>query len=388
MAEVADLSRDISITPGASETGAANAPSRLDKRKLVLAVSLLALASVGVWQGERWWTVGRFMVSTDDAYVSARSATISAKVSGYVASVDYGDNANVKPGDLLIKIDNGDYRLAVQSARNNAATQQAVIARLESQGLAQQAAVDQTKAQLDSAQAGATRAESELQRQQELAARDFSSKQKLEQAVASRDQGNAEVKRAEAALAAAQANVQMLKAQQEEARRTLAQFETALAKAERDLSFTEIRAPFGGMMGNRAVQIGDYVQPGQRLASLVPLDAVYVDANFKETQLGELRRGQPVQISVDALPGREIEGAVESIAPASGSVFSLLPPENATGNFTKIVQRVPVRVSIPASVAHQHNLRPGMSVYVSVNTKAGAEAKPMTAASLTAPHNE
>ena len=148
--------------------------------------------------------------------------------------------------------------------------------------------------------------------------------------------------------------------------------QTALAKAERDLSFTVIRAPFDGVVGNRAVQVGDYVQPTQRLASLVPLEAVYIDANFKETQVARLQPGQPVSIAVDALPGRTLEGRVASFAPASGSVFSLLPPDNATGNFTKIVQRVPVRILVPADVAEQAVLRPGMSVVVNVNTKPGA----------------
>jgi membrane fusion protein (multidrug efflux system) len=145
-----------------------------------------------------------------------------------------------------------------------------------------------------------------------------------------------------------------------------------------------IRAPFDGVVGNRAMQVGDYVQPTQRLASLVPLDAIYVDANFKETQLARLQPGQPVAIAVDAFPGRKLEGRVASFAPASGSVFSLLPPDNATGNFTKIVQRLPVRILVPAEVAEQSLLRPGMSVVVSVNTRSGApvSAQRMTSASV------
>ena len=156
---------------------------------------------------------------------------------------------------------------------------------------------------------------------------------------------------------------------------------TALAKAERDLSFTVIRAPFDGVVGNRGVQAGDYVQPGQRLASLVPLDEVYVDANFKETQLAHLRPGQKVAITVDALPDQAIEGTISSLAPASGAVFSLLPPDNATGNFTKIVQRLPVRVSVPLEVATRQLLRPGMSVVVSVNTKPGVATEATRTAS-------
>ncbi len=179
---------------------------------------------------------------------------------------------------------------------------------------------------------------------------------------------------AQAAIESAVSNVEVLKGQQQEAISTLAELKTALAKAERDLSFTVIRAPIDGVIGNRAVQTGDYVQTGQRLASLVPLDEVYVTANFKETQLGSLRPGQTASITVDALPDHAIEGTVESFSPASGSVFSLLPPDNATGNFTKIVQRLPVRIHVPAAVAREGLLRPGMSVVVSVNTKAAAVA--------------
>jgi membrane fusion protein, multidrug efflux system len=161
----------------------------------------------------------------------------------------------------------------------------------------------------------------------------------------------------------------VLKAQQQEAARTLDELKTALAKAERDLSFTVIRAPVDGVFGNRAVQAGDYVQTGQRIASIVPLDDVYIEANFKETQLDRLRPGQPVLINVDALPEDAITGTVSSLSPASGAVFSLLPPDNATGNFTKIVQRLPVRIEVPAKVAEERLLRPGMSVIVSVDTK-------------------
>ena len=336
------------------------------------ALGLLAAIGVGAYYGHYWWTAGRYLVSTDDAYVGAKSATLSPKVSGYVSDIIVADNTRVASGDVIARIDDGDYQLAVQTARDQIAVQHATIERLGQQTAAQEAAVDQAKAQLASAKAGATRADLELKRQQDLAARQVSSQQLLEQARAGYDQAVASVKASEAAIEAATANVGVLKSQQEEARRTLKQFETSLAKAERDLSFTLIRAPFDGVIGNRAVQVGDYVQPTQRLASLVPLDAVYIDANFKETQLAKVHPGQPVSISVDAFPDRKIEGRVASVAPASGSVFSLLPPDNATGNFTKIVQRLPVRILVPAAVAEQSLLRPGMSVVVSVNTKPGA----------------
>ena len=252
---------------------------------------------------------------------------------------------------------------------------------------AQEAAVEQARTQLASAQAAARRMELELNRQNALVAHDWSSRQLQEQAQANRDQAIAGVQGAQAAIDSAVANVEVLKGQRQEAISTLDELKTALAKAERDLSFTVIRAPIDGVVGNRAVQTGDYVQTGQRLASLVPLAEVYVTANFKETQVARLRPGQVVSIAVDALPEHNIQGTVESFSPASGAVFSLLPPDNATGNFTKIVQRLPVRIHVPIDVAREGLLRPGMSVVVSVNTKSSAVAdndKPLQVQSASA----
>ena len=348
-------------------------PKRRRKLALIGAGAALAIA-VGGWFGYNYFTVGRFIVSTDDAYVHADATTLAAKVSGYVSTIGVADNARVHAGDVIARIDDGDYRLAVDAARDKVATQQATVVRIGRQITAQQAAVSQATAQIDSAQAVERRAQSELKRQQALAGKEFASRQTLEQAQSSRDQAVAAVKSTQAALDAANATVDVLKAQQQEAARTLKELQTALAKAERDLSFTVIRAPIDGVIGNRAMQVGDFVQTGQRLASLVPLDDVYIDANFKETQLARLKPGQPVTVHVDALPDREIAGTVTSVSPASGAVFSLLPPDNATGNFTKIVQRLAVRIHLPAKVADSRLLRPGMSVVVSVNTKPQSKA--------------
>jgi membrane fusion protein (multidrug efflux system) len=368
-----------------SQPQSAERPAKgsLVKRGIIAAVAI-ALLGGAAYFGQYWWTTGRYYVTTDDAYVGARNATLSPKVSGYISEVAVDDNATVKAGDVIARIDDGDYKLAVQTAKDQVAVQQASIERLGKQVVAQEASVDQAKAQLNSAKAGEIKAGQDLKRQQDLANRQINSRQSLEQAQAAYDQAVAAVQAADAAVESAAANVDVIKAQKEEAARTLKQLETALAKAERDLTFTVLRAPFDGVMGNRAVQVGDYVQPTQRLASLVPLEAVYIDANFKETQFNSLQAGQPVTISIDALPGRKLVGRVASFAPASGSVFSLLPPDNATGNFTKIVQRLPVRIQLPVSVAEQSVLRPGMSVVVSVNTKPGAVAasQPMSTASL------
>jgi membrane fusion protein (multidrug efflux system) len=355
--------------------------SPLRSRKfLMLGALSAALLAGAAWYGTHWWVVGRFMVSTDDAYVKAQNTTLAAKTAGYVAEILVADNGAVKAGDVIARIDDGDFRLAATSARERVLSQEATIARIGQQAVSAQAMVAQARAQLLSAQAGATRGQSELDRQQALAAKDYASKQALETAQANREQTAAAVANAQAGIDAAVANVEVLNAQQQEAIRLRDELRTALAKAERDLAFTEIRAPVTGVIGNRAMQVGDYVQVGQRLASLVPLDEVYIVANFKETQMAHLRPGQKVFVNVDALPDHAIEATVESFSPASGAVFSLLPPDNATGNFTKIVQRLPVRIHVPEDIATQRALRPGMSVVVNVDTKPDATA---TAASPT-----
>jgi membrane fusion protein, multidrug efflux system len=338
------------------------------RRTIIASAVAIALAAGGAF-GAHWWVSGRYVISTDDAYVRAHNTTLASKISGYVATIPTEDNAPIRAGDVIATIDDGDYKLAADAAREKVATQQATVDRIGPQIAAQAANVEQAKAQMISAQAAAKRMQLEFERQQALAAQKFASEQALEQAVANRDQAAASVASAQAVIDGAAATLDVLKAQQQEAARTLDELKTAQAKAERDLSFTVIRAPVDGVFGNRAVQTGDYVQTGQRIASLVPLDDVYVEANFKETQLAQLRPGQPVSISVDALPEHAIEGTVASLSPASGAVFSLLPPDNATGNFTKIVQRLPVRIEVPAKVAAQRLLRPGMSVVVSVDTK-------------------
>jgi len=359
-----------------AKAGAAAKPNRrrlvlrpaLNKRTAIVA-ALAAILVLGGYAGVHWWVSGRYMVSTDDAYVRAHNTTLASKISGYVASVPIEDNAAIHAGDVIATIDDGDYKLAADAAREKVATEQATVDRIGQQVVAQAATVEQAKAEMISAQAGAKKTQLEFERQKTLAAQTYASQQQLEQAEANRDQAAAAVASAQAVIDAAAANLDVLKAQQQEAARTLDELATAVAKAERDLSFTVIRAPVDGVFSNRAVQTGDYVQTGQRIGSLVPLDDVYIEANFKETQLGRLRPGQPVSVSVDADPEHAIAGTVESLSPASGAIFSLLPPDNATGNFTKIVQRLPLRIEVPAAVAAQGVLRPGMSVVVSVDTK-------------------
>lgn len=339
------------------------------RKRRILALLLLAVLAAGGYAGWRYWTEWRFLVSTDDAYVAGDITILAAKVSGYIRSIEVQNDQWVKEGEVIARIDDVDYRLAVQSARDKLATLEATTDRIGRQVAAAKAQVIQAEPQIAASRADQLRAQSDYDRQAKLAQADFASKAKFEQARADRDRAVAAVKTAEAALVVARANVDVLEAQRVEAARSADEARTQLARAERDLAFTDIRAPVSGVVGNRAVQIGSYVTPGQRLAALVPLDTVHIDANFKETQLASIKPGQIVRLEVDAYPGRDVPATVESIAPASGSQYSLLPPENATGNFTKIVQRVPVRVKVDPKAAARGFLRPGMSVVAKVDIR-------------------
>ena len=344
-------------------------PPRRGRRRLVLLALLLAALTVGGYYGFGWWTTGRFIVSTDDAYVAADMSVLAAKVPGLISKVSVNDNEEVKAGTLLVSIDDGDYKLAVDAAANRLATQDATIDRIAKQIEAQIASLAHAKAQLASAQAELVRAEAAFERAQKLAATDFGTRATLDQARADRDKAVAGITSAKSGLDQANAMLDVLKAQQMEAVRTRAELVTALDRAKRDLEFTQIRAPFDGVVGNRAVEVGQYVQAGTRVMALVPMGTVRVEANLKETQLASVKPGQPVDVTVDAFGGRAFAGRVESVSPASGSLFSLLPPENATGNFTKIVQRLTVRVALSDDVICEGILRPGMSVVVGINTR-------------------
>jgi membrane fusion protein (multidrug efflux system) len=378
-----------------SSQGGALAPIAAPKpkrsiRSLILPAIIIAAVGYGGLKGYDWFVNGRFLVSTDDAYVGADTAIIAAKVAGHISLVSAADNSFVHKGDLLIKIDDGDYQLAVTTAKDKIATQDATIARIGRQVEAQRAVISQMQAQVDAAhaqllanEADRQRAALEFERSQKLAETSFGSQQRLEQATADRARtaaalsgANASAAGAEAAQIGARANLDVLEAQKMEAVRTRGELETALAKAERDLSFTTIAAPFDGVVGNRAAKLGEYVQPGTRLLALVPLSSAYVDANFKETQLASIRPGQKVDVAVDSLDGRVIEGVVSSVAPASGAQFSLLPPDNATGNFTKVVQRVAVRIALPPDALQKGDLRPGLSVVATVRTRDESQPAP------------
>jgi membrane fusion protein (multidrug efflux system) len=365
----AEARREVENPPKDVMASAAPPPKGKMLRRAGLLLLGTAAIGAGLWFGGNWWFNGRFIVSTDDAYVGAEMATISAKLSANIASVSVVQNQQVKAGQPLVALDDGDWRIALESARAKSATATATLARIDSQIEAGRASLQQAQAQEVSAQAGVTRTVADFERANSLAAKSYGSQATLDAATAARDQAKALLGSAQAGVAAAQANIEVLKAQRVEAARQGDELKVAEQKAERDLSFTKVAAPIDGLVANTNVQLGDLVSAGKRLMSIVPLDQVYVDANFKETQVGPLKIGDRATITVDALPGQVFEGKVSGISGGTGSVFTLLPPDNATGNFTKIVQRVPVRIMLAPEAAARHVLRPGMSVVVKIDPR-------------------
>lgn len=355
------------------------APPQKKARKPILPVLGLALLAAGAWFGYDWWTTGRFMVSTDDAYIEGDIATISPKVSGYVAKVDVVANQKVKAGDPLVTLDDGDYRIAAEQAEAKIATQQLALSRFDAQLAGAKASLAQTEAQKKALEATVRGAELAQKRASDLQSKAVGTVASRDNADVALDQARANLAGADANIAAAKANITVLEAQRTEAESEIRSLALARDKANRDLGFTVLKAPYDGIVGNVSVQVGDLVSAGQRLAALVPVSQLYIDANFKETQIAHLVPGSKVKVHVDAYEDHPIEGTVASIAPASGSVFSLLPAENATGNFTKVIQRVPVRITLPPDVLAEGHLRAGLSVVVDVDTRTAPDGTKVAA---------
>ncbi|MER9232770.1 HlyD family secretion protein [Mesorhizobium sp. M0622] len=358
----------------ADVTPLAPAKKKRSMRSMLLPIIGLTLLGAGAWYGYDYWTDGRFMITTDDAYVQADTAFISPKISGYVDQVKVTENQQVKAGDPLLVVDDGDYKIAVAQAAAQIATLTKTLDRIDAQTEAARASLKQAQAQKTADQAAADNAKRVQVRAAQLLKTRVGTQAQLDDAQTAVEQANAALAGADAQIAAAQANIGVLQAQRAESASTLASLQLAHDKAVRDLSFTVLRAPYDGVVGNRSVEQGDLISPGQKLAVIVPMDKLYIVANFKETQLARLVPGEKVRVSVDAIDGQDFEGTVSSLAPASGAVFSLLPPENATGNFTKVVQRVPVRIDVPAEVLKTGRLRAGLSVVVAVDSRTAPSA--------------
>ncbi|WP_028746561.1 HlyD family secretion protein [Rhizobium mesoamericanum] len=360
------------VAPAADVAPAVEASGK-SSRKIVkptiIAAALVAGAALAVDYGHHYWTVGRYIESTDDAYVKADYTTIAPKVSGYVAEVLVGDNDAVKAGQVLAKIDDRDHQAALSQAKADVKAATAAITNLDAQIELQQSIIGQAKATIDASQAMLDFARSDAARSQRLITNGAGTQSRAEQSQSLRDQAQASLERDQAALVAAEKKVPVLQTQRDQA---VAQRDRAAAaqnQAELNLAYTQIIAPVDGTVGARTIRVGQFVTSGTQLMAVVPLHSAYVVANFKETQVTHVRAGQPVEVKVDSFPDVKIKGHVDSISPASGLEFSLLPPDNATGNFTKIVQRIPIKIVIDDE-AVSGLLRAGMSVEPEIDTKA------------------
>lgn len=356
---------------------AAPASTKGKLRRIAFAGLAVAALSGAAWYGWDYWTVGRFLVSTDDAYVKADNTTIAPKVSGYLSAVLVGDNERVKAGQVLARIDERDFKVALNQAKADVDAARAAVTSKRAQLDVQQAVIEAAKATLDVDTATQTFAAQENKRYTDLATTGYGSVQNAQQAQSRNASTQAAVQRDIANLASARKQVELLKAEIAQAVAATARTEAIEQQAELNLGYTTILSPIDGVVGNRTLRVGQYVQAGTQLMSLVPATGAYVVANFKETQLTDVRKGQKVDISVDMFPGKVVHGHVDSLAPASGQEFALLPPDNATGNFTKVVQRIPVKILLDATPVE---LRPGMSVIPTIDTQPHEEAAQLPAA--------
>jgi membrane fusion protein (multidrug efflux system) len=348
--------------------------SRWSLKRLLIAALILAVLAAAAIYGDYYRTTGRFLVTTDDAYVNAHSVLISPKVSGYISEVPVDDNQAVKAGELLARIDPRDYQTALDQARANVAAAQASIDTLNQQVAQQKLTVEQANQTVASDQAALIFSQQDYQRYTDLAKTGYGTVQRAQQAQADIREKQATLQHDTTAVQAAEQQIDVFQAQLAQAKATLAQQNAMEHQAELNLSYTTITAPVNGTVGVRTLRVGEYVQPGTQLMAVVPLQAVYITANYKETELTDRRPGQPVTIAIDTFPGVTVHGHVDSVAPASGQEFALLPPDNATGNFTKIVQRIPVKIIVDQGDPLAGLLRPGMSVEPTVDTKPNSAA--------------
>jgi membrane fusion protein (multidrug efflux system) len=341
-------------------------------KQLALASLTLAITACGIGYGHYWWTTGRFIETTDDAYVGGNVTPVSPHVAGFVAQILVKDNQYIHAGQLLIRLDPRDFEAALDHARAVTAAREATLAGLQAKYVWQQSMVQQAESSLAAKLAQASWAREDAIRYRDLAKTSFGTVQNAQRTSALNEAAQSESEAARAGLVAARQQLTVLDADIAEARANVAQAKADLETARLNLGYTEICSPIDGYIGNRSAQVGAYVARDAYLVSVIPAQGLWVDANFKEDQLADMRPGQPATVVADVLPGKVFQGHVQSLAPGTGAVFSVIPPENATGNFTKIVQRVPVRIALDD--AKLGELRPGLSTTASVDTKLGVHS--------------
>jgi membrane fusion protein, multidrug efflux system len=347
-------------------------PRAVPWRKLLLsgcgAVLVVALTALGL----HWYTVSRFIESTDDAFVGGDITVLAPKVPGFIVQVAVTDNQNVHAGDLLVQLDDRDFQAALDRADAAVAAQQARLANLAATEHLQLALIAQARASITAADAEVVRTRDDQARFARLAQRGAASVQSAQKADSDYAQSQAESARARAGLDAAQRQSDVIGTERLQTQAQLAQAVADRDIARLNLQYTQLRAPVDGVVANRSARVGAYAAIGTQLLSVVPAQGLWVDANFKENQLAAMRPGQIVAIRADVLPGVTFHGHVTSLSPATGAQFSVLPAENATGNFTRIVQRVPVRIALLGDASHLGLLRPGLSVRVDVDQRGSA----------------
>jgi membrane fusion protein (multidrug efflux system) len=348
--------------------------SRQVLRRTALALAgALAVAGAADF-GHYYLTTGRYLETTDDAYVKADSTIIAPKVSGYIAEVLVSDNEPMKAGQLLARIDDRDFKTALHQARADVAASEAAVNNLNAQIELQEPLIQQQAAEVDASEANLKFAQEERTRYDGLMKSGSGTIQRAQQTDAALHAQTAQLQQGKSGLIAANKRTEVLSTERAKAFAQLDHARAVEQQAALNLSYTQIAAPVDGTVGARSLRVGQYVQAGTQLMAVVPLDAVYVVANFKETQLAHVRNGQPVELKIDSFHSIRLKGHVDSLAPASGLEFALLPPDNATGNFTKIVQRVPVKIVLDDQSLNGL-LRPGMSAVPTVNTKSAAVAE-------------
>jgi membrane fusion protein (multidrug efflux system) len=331
-------------------------------------VAVLIVLSIAIGY---WFFVGRFVQSTDDAYVGGDVTVIAPKVSGFVTDMLVHDNQHVVANQVLMRLDARDYDARLAQATAEVSSAEAAVDELNAKQSLQSALISEQDAELRSSNADLTRTAADQNRYRQLVKDEAVSDQLVERADADLYKSRAAVDHSNASLLAAKRQLTVLAAQTADARARVAQAQAQQRFAALNVEYTTIRSPIDGYIGNRTAQVGMLAATGAALLTVVPSEGLWVDANFKEDQLKKMRVGDKVDVTLDAL-SEPLEGVVESIAPATGATFSVLPAENATGNFTKIVQRVPVRIRLQIPKALQGSLRPGLSAVVDVHLRAAS----------------
>jgi membrane fusion protein (multidrug efflux system) len=354
-------------------------PARYDLRPLLrrvgLAAAIIVPAAAAAWYAQDWWQVGRFIESTDDAYIGGNVTPLAPHIDAFIDKILVSDNERVHAGQVLIRLDQRDYRTAFDRAGAALQARLAAADSLRARYALQQSTIRQQEAELASKKAQATFAAQDAVRYRLLAQTSYGSRQNEERTSAQEQQSQSAVAASQAGLEAARQQLKVIEAGIAEADAAAAQARSDLETAQLNLGYSEIRSPIDGYVGNRAAQIGAYATKGTYLISVAPADGLWIDANFKEDQLSRMVPGQPAAVAADVLPGHVFRAHVASLSPGTGAVFSVIPPENATGNFTKIVQRVPVRIVLDAGDPKLEMLRPGLSTTVRVDTR-GERSEP------------